>query len=1062
MQRILFVLLCIGIITGRLMSQQIDQPITIEGQVLSDDQPIIGATIQKTKDRSGTISDLDGQWTLKAIIGDQILIQYLGYEPAYLTIDNQTYYTVKLTPSSVQFDEIVVTALGLERTAESLGYSVEKLNSHEINTVKSVNFLDNLNAKIAGVNISQGATGVGSSTIISIRGEASFTNNNPLFVVDGTPINNNTAFNITNEQAAGYQEVDFGNGAMDINSDDIASVSVLKGPGAAALYGTRASNGVIIIETKDGQEAQGLGISFNSSFFAEQALRLPEFQNTYGQGNSGEFEFVDGLGGGINDNITYSYGPKLDVGLNIPQYDSPVVLPDGQIVRGGDVAVHGGADIPATPFISHPDNLKNFYQTGTTAINNLAIGSNFETGSFRLSFADLRSESIIPGVNYNRKNISGRLKFKPHKSVEISSSLNYANASSDNRPASGYGSENINYSLVAWLGRQTDLNPLKNYWQPGLEDLQQYSYNYTFFDNPYFILYENRNAFNRDKLFGNIQSKYHVNDKLSISLRSGIDNSAEDRYFRRAFSSNRFKNGAYAEHNVSYKEMNTDLLVNYLMPAGDLSLDLTVGANRMDQLGSTNQTQTTALAQPGIFRLSNAASPLEIFQFRSQKRINSLFVLAKTSFKDWLYLDISLRNDWSSALATPTSKENTSFFYPSIATSLILSNLVEIPDLISYAKIRANYAEVGNDTNPYQTTGIFVPSTLVNGLPSFTDQSTIPDANLNPERTSSFEIGADIRFFHNRFGFDVTYYNANTTNQILSLPIAVSTGYNQRVLNGGEVNNQGLEVLLKYTPITKKTFSWNITANFSRNITTVNQLPEEVNQLTLAYSRVYDNPNQTVYFIVEEGGRIGDMWGTGYLKNEDGDFMIGEDGRYIVDNTLKKLGNYNPDFILGLTNRFAFGNFSAGLVLDWRQGGELISRTQALAGVAGQLKETEFRPEDGIIAEGKKLDGSDNNVAISAEAYYRQFYDRNHEENNMYDASYLKIREMNIGYNFQNIRGIANARLSLIGRNLWAFSHIPHFDPEQIAIQGNGFVRGVEDMSYASTRSIGLSLNLKF
>ena len=1056
MQKILIVLVCVFLHSFKPMCQQ------IEGIVTSDEGPIIGATIQNVETLIGTITDVDGKWELLANPGDKISINYLGFEELLIKVDDRLYYDVKLSPSSIKMNEIVVTALGLERSSKSLGYSVEKLNSRDINNVKSVNLLDNLTGKIAGVNISHGATGVGSSSIISIRGEASFTNNNPLFIVDGTPINNNTAFNVTNEQAAGFQEVDFGNGAMDINSEDIASISVLKGPAAAALYGTRASNGVILINTKDGQASQGLGISFNSSFFIENAFQLPEFQNTYGQGNSGEFEFVDGLGGGINDNITYSYGPQLDIGLNIPQYDSPVSLPNGQIVRGGDVAVHGGLNITPTPFISHPDNLKNFYKTGTTAMNNLSVGSNFNKGNFRISFTDLQSNSIIPGVNFDRKNVSSRLTFRPHSKLEISSSLNYVNSSSKNRPSSGYGSENINYSLVAWLGRQTNLNPLKDYWQPGLEGLQQYSYNYTFFDNPYFILHENRNSLDRNRLFGNTQLKYSLTENLSVSIRTGIDNSQEDRAFRRAFSSNRFSNGAYAEHDVKFRELNSDLLINYQLPINKFNIDFTLGANRMDQYTSTNQTQTTSLAQPGIFRLSNAASPLEIFQFRSDKRINSLFGLAKISFEDWLFVDITARNDWSSALATPTTTDNASFFYPSISSSVILSQIVDLPDLITFAKIRGNYAQVGNDTNPYQTSGIFVPSTPFNGLPTFTDQSTIPNPNLNPEQTSSYEIGADIGLLNNRIGIDLTYYEAITTNQILSVPIAISTGYNQRVLNGGEVSSRGLEILLNLTPIKSKDFIWNLTANFSQNVATVNKLPDEVNQLTLAYSRVYDNPNQTVYFIVEEGGKIGDMWGTGYLKNEEGSFVIGEDGRYIVDNTLKKLGNYNPDFILGLNNSLSYKNFSVGLLLDWRQGGELISRTQALAGVAGQLKETEIRPQEGIIAEGVKADGSVNTTPISAEAYYRQYYDRNHEENNMYDASYLKIRELNIGYTFRNIPGVEFAKVSFVGRNLWAFSSIPHFDPEQIAVQGNGFVRGVEDMSYASTRSMGLSLNLNF
>ncbi len=1034
----------------------------INGIVSSDDGPIIGASIINLTNGKGTITDLDGKWSIAGLEGETIEISYLGFKTQRITVDENKEYFTNLTADNVQFDEVVVTALGLKRESKSLGYSIEKLSSKEINEVQSVNFLDNLGGKLAGVTINQGATGVGSSSVISIRGEASFTNNNPLFVVDGIPVNNNTIFNVTNEQAAGFQEVDFGNGAMDINPADIESVSVLKGPAAAALYGTRAANGVIIINTKDGSQSNGIGVSFNSTMTIDRAFQLPEFQNLYGQGNSGQFEFVDGLGGGINDNITYSYGPQLDQGLNIAQYDSPVTLANGDVVRGGDVAVHGGLPITPSPWVSNPNNLRDFYNTGNTLTNNLSFGSSFDRGNFRVSFTDMQSESIIPGVNLDRRNLSARFTYRPTDKLEFSTSLNYINTSSDNRPGSGYGSENINYSLVAWLGRQTDLNPLKNYWQPGLDNVQQYSFNYTFFDNPYFILLENRNSFNRNRLFGNLMAKYNFSDKLSLSIRSGLDNSGEQRAFQRAFSSNRFRNGAYAEHNVNYREVNTDALLNYGTTAGLIGIDISLGANRLDQFASTLQTQAISLAQPGIFSLNNAAAPLEVFDFKSRKRINSIYGLIKLSYSNWLYADITGRNDWSSALATPTSVDNTSFFYPSISTSAILSNIITFPDYVSFAKVRASYAAVGNDTNPYETSGIFLSSTAVFGQPTFTDQATIPNSNLIPERTSAIELGADLRFADDRIGIDFTYYTGKTTNQILSLPIAASTGYTERILNGGEVRNQGVEVLLNLNPVRTKDFKWYVSANFSRNIARVSSLPEEANQITLAYSRVYDNPNQTVYFIVEEGGKIGDLWGTGYMKNDNGDFVIGEDGRFIVDNTLKKLGNYNPDFIVGLSNRITFKNLTAGFVLDWRQGGELVSRTQALAGVGGQLIETENRPEEGIIAEGVTADGVANSVAISAEAYYRQFYDRNHEENNTYDASFLKLRELSITYNFTQVKRLENLSLSLIGRNLYAFSHIPHFDPEQIAVQGNGFIRGVEDMSYATTRSIGLSLNLDF
>ncbi|GEQ85343.1 SusC/RagA family TonB-linked outer membrane protein [Patiriisocius marinistellae] len=1051
---------------------------SINGSIknIANEEPIAFANIVVVGTTNGTTTDIYGDFSLVAPPEGSILeFSSVGFESVQFIYTNEISIYVKLTPLIEGLDEVVVTALGIKREERELGYALQTIKTDEVNEVKAVNFLDNLSGKLAGVTISQGATGVGSSSKITIRGEASFSNNNPLFVVDGTPINNETVFNFTNEAAAGFQEIDFGNGAMEVNPDDIESVTVLKGASAAALYGTRASNGVIVIETKNGSNKKGLGISINSSIFVENAFRLPEFQNQYGQGNSGEFEYVDGLGGGTNDNITYSWGPQLDIGLLIPQYDSPVTLADGTIVRGGDTSLYSGLQIEGTPFVSNPDNLKDFYRTGYTTINNASVADGFGNGNYRLSFTDLRSESIIPGVNLDRQTVAAKLHFEPSEKTEINTSINYVNSQSDNRPSNGYGSENVNYSLVAWGPRSLNIDNLRNYWQPGLEGIQQYSFNYTFFDNPYFILQENRNSFNRDRVFGNISLTHQITPELSASLRTGMDYSSEKRELRRAFSSNRFANGGYAEHDVFFREINTDFLLNYEKNAGDFSFDISLGGNRLDQKAATKQSQTVNLAQPGIFNLNNAASPIEVFQFESQKRINSFYGLAKIGFKEFIYLDITGRNDWSSALATPFSVDNTSFFYPSVSTSFILSEVADLPNAFSFAKFRASYAQVGNDTGAYQTSGAFVSQTPFLGQPTFSNQNFIPNSNLRPEKVTNYEAGFDIRLFQSRLNFDFTYYNALTEDQIISLPIAASSGYNQQVVNGGNVRTTGIEVVAGITPIKSDVFRWVSTFNFSQNKSIVEDLPQTDGRLTLAYSRIYDSANQTVWFQVEEGGQVGDIYGTGYLKNEDGDFILTKDGNYIADNELQLLGNYNPDFMLGWNNQFNYKNWNLGFLLDWRQGGEIVSRTRALGNVGGQLAETSSRPIEGIIADGVYNEGTEENpeyiqnpVAISAESYYRQFYDRNHEENNVYDASYLKLRQFSIGYTFDTRDGFlgledgAEISLSLIGRNLYAITENPHFDPEQLAVQGNGFVSGVEDLSYATSRSFGFKAGINF
>tara|TARA_R110000751_G_scaffold113854_3_gene213174 strand:- start:153246 stop:156440 length:3195 start_codon:yes stop_codon:yes gene_type:complete len=1044
---------------------------TITGTVTSaqDGQTLAYVNILADQN-NGTISDNSGYYSITISEETETLtFSFIGYKTQQIAINNQSVINVILEEDTSNLDEVVITALGLERDTKELGYVVQSLKSEGLTEVKTVNFIDNLAGKLAGVTVSQGATGVGSSSKITIRGEASFSNNNPLFVVDGVPINNNTVFNFTNEAAAGFQEIDFGNGAMEVNADDIEEVSVLKGPSAAALYGTRASNGVIVIKTKDGKKTKGLGISINTSLFVDNAFRLPEFQNSYGQGNSGQFEYVDGLGGGINDNITYSWGPQLDAGIYVPQFNSPVTLANGTIVRGGDTALYSGDAITPTLFQSNPDNLKDFYQTGITTINNIAISNGFDTGDYRLSFTDLRSESIIPGVNLDRQTFAAKLNFEPTEKTTISTSLSYTNSSSDNRPSNGYGSENVNYSLVAWGPRSLDINSLKNYWQPGLEGVQQYSFNYTFFDNPYFILYENTNSFNRDRVFGNVAITHKFTDHLNLQVRTGMDYSSEKRVLKRAYSSNRFQNGAYAEHDVFYREVNTDFLLNYNNTFGDFKLDTSIGGNRLNQTASTKQSQTVSLAQPGIFNLNNAASPIEVFQFDSKKRINSFYGIAKLGYKDFLFLDITGRNDWSSALATPFSVDGTSFFYPSASASFILSNVTELPEAVSFAKIRASVAQVGNDTNPYQTSGAFVSQTPFNSQPTFSNQDFIPNSELKPESTTNFEFGADLRFLKDRIRFDFTYYNAITKDQIISLPIPISSGYEQQVVNGGKVKSTGVEIIAGFTPIKTSNFKWNTTFNFAKNKATIEELPQEDGRLTLAYSRIYDSANQTVWFQVEEGGQIGDIYGTGYSTNSTGEFVLDDQGNYISNSFLQKLGNYNPDFTLGWNNDFSYKNWTASFLFDWRQGGEIVSRTSALGNVGGQLAETEYRPDEGIVAEGVNVNtGLPNTVAISAESYYRQFYDRNQEQNNIYDASYLKLRQFSIGYNFKLKEGFLGLKeggdiaVSLIGKNLFVITENPHFDPEQLAVQGNGFVSGVEDMSYATSRSFGLKASLNF
>ncbi len=1048
---------------------------TLTGRVTDADsgEPLIGVTVGLLATETGTSTGVDGRYTLAVGEGGGTLVfTYVGYARVERAFTSGTAsIDVSLGAGGIGLDEVVVTALGLERDNAELGYAVQQLDDRVVSDVPATNFLDNLSGQLAGVDVVSGPTGVGSTSLVSIRGEASFTGNTPLYVVDGVPVDNRSVLNTTDERSQGFQEIDFGGGSPEVSPFDVESVSVLKGPAAAALYGTRAANGVIIVNTKGGGKPTGLGVDLNSITSFERPFKLPEFQNTYGQGNAGAFAYENGSGGGTNDGISFSYGPRLDEGLAVAQFDGPVTLPDGSVVRGGDLALRGGAPIAPTPFVAHPDNLRDLYETGATTQNNVSLRQGFSGGDYRLSFTDVRSDSYIPGVDLRRNNLAARLSFAPVERFRVSAGLTYVNTRSDNRPASGYGSENVNYSTVAWLGRSTDLNSLRDYWQPGLEGLEQFSFNTNFFDNPFFILSENRNSFRRDRLFGYVQGSIDLTDKLELRLRTGLDYSNEARELRRAFSSNRFRQGAYAENDLSFTERNSDLLLTYADGLGDFDYSLSVGGNRLEQRAESQQTQAVALAQAGVYRLGNAAVPLENFGQLTERRINSLYALARVGWREQLFLDLTGRNDWSSSLATPSSTDGTGFFYPSAGLSWLASRSVDLPTAISYLQLRGSAAQVGNDTDPYRTTGTFVTSTPVGGAPTFTDGSTLPAEGLRPERATAYELGADVRFLDDRFGLDLTVYTQLNEDQILALPTPISSGYTTRIVNGGSVRARGIEAIAAVRDLRLGVIRYDARVNFSSSRATVLELPDGVERTTLAYSRVYDNPNQTVYFIAEEGGQIGDLWGTGYLRNEEGEYIVSASGEFIADNELKRLGNYNPDFTVGFSNTLRYGGFSFDFLLDWRQGGELVSRTLSLGGYSGQLVETENRPEEGIVVDAVVNTGSaenpsyvTNTTPITPENYYVNYYNRNHEENNTYDASYLKLRELRLGYscNVSSLRYLNRLDLAVIGRNLYAFSGIPHFDPEQFAVQGQRFVRGVEDMSYPTPRSIGVSVSVGF
>lgn len=1064
---------------------------TVRGTVTrtADNSPLPGVNILIKNTNLGAITNVDGEYVIEITSNDDVLVfSYVGFVTKEIVAGTQDVIDVALDDDIALLDAVVVTALGVERKSRDLGYALQSVDVADLQTARDPNLVNSLAGRIAGMQINNGSSGVGSSSRIVIRGEASFTDNvQPLIVIDGVPISNTSVSNDVFNDGSGFHEVDYGNGLSELSLDDIETINVLKGPAATALYGSRGANGVLVLTSKKGHSGSGIGVSFSNSTTFESPLRLPEYQNVYGQGSNGQFSYLNGLYDGVEDGEDISWGPRAE-GQLINQFDSPAVAADGSEVRAGDIIARGGlmdrsmlpsANITATPFIIQPDNVKDFFETGTTVRNNFAVAGTNETGYYRVSYSNLFNDGVIPGTDLERHGVALSGGYDFTNKFRAQTYINYINSGSRHRPSTGYGSENPMY-MFTWYGRTVDTGALEEYWQAGLEGIQQFNYNYAWHDNPYFAMFENTNAFNKNRVLGNAALTYDFTPKLSLTVRAGLDSYDDLRKSRRAFSTQRFRNGAYREDNIQYAELNTDFLLSYTTGLGeDFDLSASVGGNRLDLTTKYKATQAGELIVPEIYNLENSRIPLVVSQFNQRKRINSLYGLGQIGWQDKLFMDFSLRNDWSSTLPS----DNNSYLYGSLSFSSIVSDLVELPEFVSFAKLRASVATVGNDTDPFQLTNTFLYQQPFGGTQLVTASPSLSNAEIEPERLDAIEAGAELNFINNRVRLDFTWYNTVSNNQIVALPTSVTSGYESRVVNGAEIENEGFEVILGLTPVLTKDFLWKSTFNFSRNVGRVSSLPDGVDQYVTNFGRVYGNTSRSVWMIATDGGRIGDMWGTGLQMQEVNGEMrrVYSDGIPQKDSNLRLLGNYNPDFILGFDNSFRISNLEFGFLFDLRYGGEIISRTLAIASTAGNLENTlgEMGGEDnasgdrdnGIIGIGVRFDEAsqtwvENDVAVPAQTWFNRFYDRDNEENAMYDATYLKLRELRIGYRLPNryaaALGATSASISVIGRNLFVWTENPHFDPELNSMQGTRFVQGVEDMSYPSSRSFGLNVNLEF
>ncbi len=1064
---------------------------SITGLVISsnDGSPLEGISVTVKGTNRGTYTTGEGRFSIEANQGEVLVFSGVGYKTSEVTISGNN-LSITLDEASQDLSEVVVTALGVRRETKRLGYAVQEVKGSDMDKARETNFVSGLAGKVAGVQVMSSPSGVGGSARVTIRGDKSLNinKNQPLFVIDGVPITNE----LTGSSGSNYQELDYGNGASMVNPDDIETMTVLKGANASALYGSRAANGVIVITTKSGKGSKGVGVTVNTGITFESPLVLPKFQRVYGQGNNGVFRFEDGNAGGDNDGVDESWGPRMD-GQLIAQHNSPTsngfrggdisLVDDGVLGSAADMAARG--TITPTPFVPGMD-LRGFYETGITHNTNVSLTGANDKGDFRLSYTLLDQKGIIPNTDIKRNTFSfnGGYNFTPKLSARITA--NYVNTHSDNRPNLSYGTESIIYLLHCWMGQHVDLNSLKDYWIPGMEHVQQFNYNYNYHDNPYFNLYANTNGQDAGRLFGNISLKYDITDWLNVQLRAGTDFNSELRKRQRAFSTQRFRFGSYREERVRNGESNFDFLISANKDLSDkFSLGVNAGGNR--QISRMNNHGITApqLLIPGIYSLDNSRVALVSNVYDGQKVINSLYGAVQLGYNNYLFLDVTARNDWSSALTLPANVEalgvtDNSYFYSSASLSAVLSDMVQLPDWVNFAKVRTSLAQVGNDTDPYAFSLSYGRNDPWGDYPIYSSPSGMLNYNIKPEISTSWEAGLDWRFFNNRLGLDFSYYDMTTRNQILpSVPSSIASGYNTRVVNAGKIRNYGYELMLTGTPVAGKNFKWDVAVNWSLNRSRVIEFDGEQQSYLMA-------DRHGIQIRANVGQRMGDMYSIGFRRVDDpqspyyGQKIVNSEGGYLGTSDIVKVGNYNPDWMAGIRNTFTYKNLNVSFLLDARVGGQIFSETWVVGLEAGQLIETlEGRengydlshPGNGVIAPGVKDGGNGNwvpnDIKIPARVYHQtRTGNRDIEEGAIFDADYVKLRELRIGYSFSN-RFLSRIKmkgmnLSIVGRNLAVWSNVPHIDPETSSLAGGTIIPGVESVGMPTTRSIGFNLGFSF
>jgi TonB-linked SusC/RagA family outer membrane protein len=1031
---------------------------TIAGTVQdSNGRSMWGVQVSIPETRLGSLSDAQGRFRIANVpAGEYTLrIEMIGYETltrAVTVSPNETaLLDVSLVQRAVALEGLVVTAMGISRQERAIGSAVQTVQPEQLQQARETNIVSALAGRAAGVQVRSTGTQGGSARVV-IRGASSFTGENqPLFVVDGVPIDN-SAPRLTGGAGAGTSAgaVDYGNAASDINPNDIETITILKGPNAAALYGSRAANGAIVITTKSGRSAAGLPgglISVSQNVTFETPLRLPDYQNEYGQGRRGEFGFVDGRGGGLYDGVDESWGPPLD-GRLICQFDSP---------RGS------GGDCQPTPWLARPNNVKDFFETGRTLTTNVSFAAATDNSNVRLSITNMDMGGMYPQMELGQLTtaLSGGASLMDR--MRVNSSVQYIRRAGRNQPGVGYLGTNPMQQFI-WFGRQVDTHALRNYRN---DDGSVFNWNHNYFGNPFFMAQENSNNHDRDRIIGNVGLEYQFNDWLGARVGIGTDWYEDVRIRQYAHGNTGLgfaQQGGLYEQQASRQETNADFVLTAdRQLTSEISLSANAGAARRVGWARFNDMGANQLNVPGVYNFSNASTTPTFFNRLEERQINSLYGQAQFGFRDFFYVDATGRNDWSSTLPDG----NNSYFYPSVSTSLILSDIVpalQRSSALSFAKLRASWARVGNDADPYLTNLVYSAAAPWGGSPNFTVPAQLPNLDLRPEQTTSVEVGADLRFFQDRMGLDFTYYSSESLDQIVPVQVSATSGYTSRVMNAGLMSNKGFEVLGTFVPVSLPNgFRWEVAANYAKNTNEVVRLADDLETLVLgAY--------WSLQVQARRGEPYGALFGRQYVRDGQGRVVVGANGIPVNtnENPLGVIGNYNPDWTGSLSNTFRYRDLDLSFMLDTQQGGQVFSVTQYFGTYAGVLQETlEGRcvgaadcAVNGLLFDGVYADGTPNTTRVSAEDFWPAHFGLH--EPFVLDASFVKLRELRIGYNlpmsFTDRLRVSSANLSLVGRNLWLSTPMPHIDPEVSFDASN--VQGLEFGSLPSARSFGLFLSL--